>query len=184
MQEKVKLKANAFKNANELAIKNEIVIYGSTYMANFPFYELSKKIKLENAVYNRSIEGLTISEALNLLQVCVLDLSPAKIFIALGEEDYNLLDAIYNYNSIIKQIRYKLPQTEIYLICLNKTDEKATLFNKNIHAHCDGKKVFCIKFNQSSLSNPEQYKKRFKELCCFFRSSHITTADAFAIASI
>ena len=61
MQEKVKIKANAFKNVNELALKNEIVIYGSTYMANFPFYELSKKIKLENAIYNRSIEDLTIN---------------------------------------------------------------------------------------------------------------------------
>ena len=184
MQEKVKIKANAFKNVNELALKNEIVIYGSTYMANFPFYELSKKIKLENAIYNRSIEDLTINEALNLLQVCVLDLSPAKIFIALGEEDYDLPDAIYNYNSIIKRIRYKLPETEIYLICINKTDEKALLFNKNIYAQSDGKKVFSIKFNYSTLSNSEQYKKRFKELCCFFRSSHITSADAFAILSI
>ena len=60
MREKILLKANAMKETNDLMMKGEIVIFGSTYMAGFPFYDLINKCNLENAIYNRSIEGINI----------------------------------------------------------------------------------------------------------------------------
>lgn len=66
MKENVRTQANAMKAINDFTMKGEIVIFGSTYMSRFPLYELMNKCMLENAVYNRSIEGLTVKAALEI----------------------------------------------------------------------------------------------------------------------
>ena len=71
MKEKVKLSANAMIGINDLTLKGEIVVFGSTYMANFPLYELINKYHFENAIYNRSIIGLTTSEGLKFSMIAL-----------------------------------------------------------------------------------------------------------------
>ena len=78
MNEQVLLRAKAFEELNDLALKGEIVVFGSTYMAQFPFYELINRSCLETAVYNRSIPHMTLPEALELLPDCVLALEPER----------------------------------------------------------------------------------------------------------
>ena len=56
------------KSLNDITLKGEIVIFGSDYMADFPFYELINHYQIENAVYNRSIAGLTLADAAQALQ--------------------------------------------------------------------------------------------------------------------
>ena len=84
MKEHVKTTANAMIGLNDITLKGEIAVFGSTYMANFPLYEFINKYHFENAIYNRSIAGLTTSEALEIVQDCIISISPATIFIALG----------------------------------------------------------------------------------------------------
>ena len=89
MKENVRTTANAMKGLNDITLKGEIAVFGATYMSKFPLYEFINKYHFENAIYNRSIEGLTTSEALEIVQDCIISISPSKIFIALGEEDEN-----------------------------------------------------------------------------------------------
>lgn len=182
MKEQVIHKAEAFKGINELAMKGEIVIYGSTYMANFPFYELINKSKLENAVYNRSIEGMTIDEALELLQVCVLDLRPSKVFLHLGEEDFDQHDSIEKYQRLVGRVKEALPDAEIYLICLQNRNAQA--FNAMIEALSEQKRLGCIRLPLSAQSGIGVCRRQFKELSYFFRSRSITFSEAFAIAGV
>ena len=63
-------KIHMFQYYNLITMKGEIVIYGSTFMANFPFYELIQNQLFSNAIYNRSIEGLTLADAELGLQSC------------------------------------------------------------------------------------------------------------------
>ncbi|MBQ9079902.1 MAG: hypothetical protein IJY27_02410 [Clostridia bacterium] len=184
MKEDVLTKANAFKDINELALRGEIVIFGSTYMSGFPFYDLINKSKLEHAVYNRSIEGLTIDEAIEIAQTCVADIKPSKVFLALGEEDSDDPHAAEKYTALVNQLRALLPAAKFYLICLQSESNYAIKFNQNIAKLCDGKKVFRIEFAVSNLSQAALYKERFKELCRFFRSQSISFSDAFAMADI
>lgn len=183
MRENIVNKANSFKGVNELALKGEIVIFGSTYMANFPFYELANKSNMENAIYNRSIEGLTVEEALSILQSCVIDIAPNKVFLHLGEEDYEKPDTFEKYRTIVETIKKELPDAKIYLISLEEINEAAKSFNKKLSRLCDGKKVFYIKF--SCAENAKiNYKNRFRELSCFFRNGPISFSDAFAISGL
>ena len=184
MKEYVRVKANAMKKINDLALSGEIVIFGSTYMSEFPIYELTNKCKLENAVYNRSIKGLTVKEAMEILDDCVVDLDPSKVFVALGEEDESDPDAISEYTSLIASIREKLPNAMIYLIGLTNGGAFAEKFNQNMMNLCDNKYVRFISLVQKRASEHDLFKAQFKQLSCFFRNNPMTLSDIFSIASL
>lgn len=183
MKSNVKLSANAMIGINDLALKGEIVVFGSTYMANFPLYELINKYHFENAIYNRSIAGLTTSEALEIVQDCIISISPSTIFIALGEEDENNIDAIIQYNQIVKLIHSALPKSKIYLICLQGNTPYVDRFNANILSLCDNKKIYNIRLNSFSSTDTNTYKMQFKQLCCYFRDKPLSMAEAFTMAN-
>ena len=184
MKEYVKKKASAMKKLNDLTLPGEIVIFGSTYMSEFPLYELINKCKLENAIYNRSIEGLTVKDASEIIDDCVIEISPCKVFIALGEEDENDPSAVSEYSQLIDTIRQKLPRSTIYLIGLTGESSFAKNFNKNMLALCDNKSVKYIDLVKKSSSKSTLFKAQFKQLSSFFRTEPINMSDAFSLASL
>ena len=184
MKESVKTTANAIIGLNDITLKGEIAIFGSTYMANFPLYEFINKCQLESAVYNRSIEGLTIEEALHIVEDCIIAIEPQKIFISLGEEDENNPNAIKNYNELIRKIQGKMPACDIFLIDLLGESEYAKNFNKNILSLCDNKTIRHIQFVSPNLSEQAISKARFKQLSCFFRNKPLSMVDAFTMATL
>ena len=183
MKEAVLKKANAVKGLNEFALRGEIVIFGSTYMANFPFYELTKKSRLENAIYNRSIEGMTLAEAKELLEDCVFPLKPSKLFLAFGEEEAEETGtAIESYREIVQKTREKLPLSKIYLVCSDTSTQKD--LNEALEQLCDGKWVRRITLPAQNPCKKMEYKQRFEMLSSFFRDGRITMSDAFAMAAL
>ena len=161
-------KVRAFEALNDLSLKGEIVVLGSTYMAEFPFYELINRCRLENAVYNRSIEGLTVSEAAEILPAAVLELRPAKVFLCFDEGAEP-----QGYEALIRQLLAALPDAAIYLVG-RSAGEAARLAPL-----CDGKRVRYV-----GLPSAGGYQAAFKRLCCFFRRRPIDMADAFAMAAL
>lgn len=184
MKENVRTQANAMKAINDFTMKGEIVIFGSTYMSRFPLYELMNKCMLENAVYNRSIEGLTVKEALEIAKDCVAEIRPSKIFLSLGEEDEDNPDVINEYASLISTLRTQLPECELYLIALSGGGAYIDWFNHKIRQFCDNETVKYIDFTSKSTSEAALYKARFKQLSCFFRDRSITMSEAFVMANL
>ena len=184
MKENVRIRANEMKKINDISMKGEIVVFGSTYMSGFPLYELVNKCMFENAVYNRSIEGLTVKEALEIVKDCVIDIHPSKLFLALGEEDENNPNVISEYTRLVSEIRSHLPACDLYLIGLTDAGQYAANFNKKIMELCDDKKIKYIDFISKQASEMTLYKARFKQLSCFFRDKSLTVTDAFAIADL
>ena len=184
MNEYVRMKASAMKKINDLTLSGEIVIFGSTYMSEFPIYELTNKCKLENAVYNRSIKGLTVKEAIEILDDCVVDIHPSKVFISLGEEDESNPNVASEYACLVSKIRQNLPNTMVYLIALTQGGSFAESFNKTILRLCDNKKVKYIDLVKKAASENALVKAQFKQISCFFRAKPITMSDAFSLASL
>lgn len=184
MKEYVRAKANAMKKINDLTLPGEIVIFGSTYMSEFPIYDLINKCKLENAVYNRSIKGLSVKEAIEILDDCVVDIHPGKVFVALGEEDEADPNAIFEYTRLVSTLRQKLPKAMIYLIGLTNDGLFAENFNQNMLSLCDNKNVSYIELIKKSSSENALFKAQFKQLSCFFRTKPITMCDVFSLASL
>jgi len=181
MKEYVRAKANSMKKINDLALPGEIVIFGSTYMSEFPIYELINKCKSENAVYNRSIKGLTVKEAVEILDDCVVEIHPSRVFIALGEEDEFNPNAVSEYVDLVSAIRKKLPEAIIILIGIINGGSFAESFNKSILSLCDNKNVMYVELVKKGLSDNALFKAQFKQMSCFFRTNPITMGDAFEL---
>lgn len=184
MREQIRAAANAMKGLTALSLKGEIVVLGSTYMAQFPLYELVNRCQLESAVYNRSIAGLTISEAAELWPDCILPIRPGKLFLSLGEADEGNPDAAGQYAALVQKIRTELPACRLYLIELPGESVHAQEINACIRALCDRKHISRIRFVSPALSEAALYKARFKQISRFFRDQPPTMSEAFALANL
>lgn len=184
MRTELQKKAAMFHAVNDISMHGEIAVFGSTFMANFPFYELSKKYLMENAVYNRSVEDLTLLEAEEILDDCILELKPEKIFLALGETDLDNPSAMSVYSRILRKIQSKLPAAKIYVLpvqkdTFSKNEESRVAFNKNLRALSERLHVTFLDLPDLAPSNV-LYEKIFKRLGCFFRKSPLTFTEAFS----
>lgn len=183
MRAELQEKAAMFQAVNEITMRGEIVVFGSSFMANFPFYELSKKYVLENAVYNRSINDLTVTEAESVLNECVLNIKPGKVFLALGETEEKESAALAAYARILKKIKAKLPQTQIYILpVISKNEDSVYEFNEKLRTLSEQQNARFLSVLSSLSCTDSVYEKLFKQLHRFFRSNHLNFAQAFALA--
>lgn len=183
MRAELREKASMFHAINEITMHGEIVVFGSSFMANFPFYELSKKYVMENAVYNRSINDLTVEEAESVLNECVLDIQPSKVFLALGETDENCATALAAYARILKKIKAKLPKTKIYVLpVFPKNGGDRYEFNEKLKELTTQQNATFLSAFSTLTGTDVPYSKLFKQLNRFFRGNRINFAQAFAYA--
>ncbi len=147
---------------NKLAKKNGIVLWGSTLLNNQPVNELLQGFDVSKNIYNRSISGLKIAEAENSLEQCVLELSPSRVILNLGEEDVkcsdNVEQMIEQYRWILYKIHVSLPKCQLVVTTV------------------PGKGEVCDCFN-------EELKKLAKEFgCTFYRIPSVSTEEEFVLA--
>ncbi len=177
MKTEIIKKIKMYKVFNDITLKNEILIFGSTFTAGFPFYELAKKYPLSNAIYNRSIEGLTILDANKAIDDCVLSAKPSKIFYALGQDDTNTSDSLSLYKELLNKTKKALPLSKIYIMSIPSTNESAKIFNDSLKHLCED---YGTEFIDIDYTKP--YASIFKQLFPFFRSGKITFYEAFQMA--
>ncbi len=177
-------KINMFRTYNPITLRNEIVVYGSTYTAEFPFYELSKKYVLNHAIYNRSIAGLTLADAERYLQDCVLEVAPSSVFLSLGETDLETPDALAIYRRILCRIRAALPNTRQYVLSVRsaETGEQVSEFNERLHRLCRETDVGYLDIRGIDTADCHAYRKVFKRMITFAKNGNITFADAMLYA--
>ncbi len=119
--EKEKL-VEEYRQANRSALRGQVVCTGSSLMEMFPVEEWVKELGEEGpVVYNRGVGGYTTKDLLPILDVCVLDLAPKKVFINIGTNDLNdeqepLEEIMRRYEEILNVIERSLPETTIYLM--------------------------------------------------------------------
>ncbi|MBQ8374791.1 MAG: SGNH/GDSL hydrolase family protein [Clostridia bacterium] len=179
MRNEIAQQVNIFKVYNDIALKHEIVVFGGSYAAAFPFYELAQKYLFSNAIYNRSIKELTLTEAEECLNDCVCEIHPDKLFLCLGEHDIGNAVATGAYRRILRKLHSKLPKTQIYALPVFR--EGAEIFNNELRELCktEGAEFLDIRYTLSG--KPLPYGKIFKQLSRFFRKTPLTPAEAFSL---
>lgn len=180
MREEIREKVTMYRAVNELALRGEIAVFGSSFMANFPFYELSQKYVLSSAVYNRSIENLTLPEAEEALADCVLSIKPSKIFLSLGEKDEYTGEAIETYHRIIRKIQNKLPEAKIFILPLQE-GETEQAFNEALRKLAEHTGATFLSIPSTPLKK-SLYERIFKTLHRFFRNKALSLTEAFSCA--
>ena len=95
-----------YKHMNKSAVKNGIVFFGTDWLFDIPIAEFSNDNGVEAAVHNRSIKGLKLKDAENVLDCCVCDLNPIKVFINIGEND--IKSSVFDINAFQEQYEWLL----------------------------------------------------------------------------
>lgn len=115
------MKVAKYREENKSVQPGQVVFAGSSLMEMFPINKLLKEYGDDTIIYNRGIGGFVTWELLEVLDVCVTDLKPRKVFINIGTNDLSwssipIADVIANYDKIISKIEETLPGVRIYLM--------------------------------------------------------------------
>ncbi len=76
-----------YKKLNFVARSSSAVFWGTDWLYDTPLTELTESSAVECVVYNRSIKGLKIKDCEKVIDACVFDINPDKLFISIGEND-------------------------------------------------------------------------------------------------
>lgn len=115
------IKVKRYRNENKSVKAGQVVFAGSSLMEMFPINKLLAEHGDDTIIYNRGIGGFLTSELLEVIDVCVIDLKPSRVFINIGTNDLNwssipISAVMDNYDKIITAIESALPDVEIYLM--------------------------------------------------------------------
>lgn len=131
-------KAKNFKFLNQYAVKGQILFTGSSLMEQFPVTEFARDCGIEKLIYNRGIGGTTTDDFIREIDAVLFDLEPSKIFINIGTNDINERPdwkehLLANYEFILKQIKERLPEAEVYMMAYYPVNP--TVVDNEITAH-------------------------------------------------
>jgi len=127
-----------YKTLNELADKNGIVVFGGSEDMNVPLGELKQAFDIDSKMYNRSISGLSINDAISAYDACVAPLSPETVLLHIGSADLDSFEKApsafdYKYRELIAHIRSQNKKCRIVVISLKNYENNDTITEMNRH---------------------------------------------------
>lgn len=128
------IKVENFRKANKDIIKGQTVLTGSSLMEMFPANKLLDEIGSDIIVYNRAVGEFVTEELMKVLDVCVFDLQPSKVFINIGTNDLSdsripMQKIMDNYDKIITAIEENVPDVRIYMMAYYPINYEAAAEN-------------------------------------------------------
>ena len=116
------MKLRNYKAQNQYIQAGKILFTGSSLMEQFPITEFCLNEGI--TAYNRGIGGYTTDEFLAAIDVMMVDVQPAKLFINIGTNDIRPMPEggdwfehlSQNYRTICEIIRTRLPRTEVFMM--------------------------------------------------------------------
>lgn len=114
-------KIQRYREMNKTALKGSVLFAGSSLMEMFPVEQFAQEDSLPVTVYNRGVGGFITDELIENLDVCIIELQPAKLFINIGTNDLSdssrsipfIMD---NYAHILDTVKKSVPGVKIYLM--------------------------------------------------------------------
>ena len=128
--EKVEM-VKEYHRQNQLLPGGGIVFTGSSLMEMFPIEQwVAEMPEPRPLVYNRGVGGYTTSDLLPILDICVWELEPKKVFINIGTNDLSdpndsITGMITRYDQILTLIEVHLPDVPIYLMAYYPVNPEA-----------------------------------------------------------
>ena len=175
-----------FSQMNEVSSTNGVVFFGSTSFNEMPLAELARVYDLEEKVYHRRISGLTIADVDSVLDDCVLNLSPKKVFISIGEEDvekesFNEKEFLAKYEWMLYSIHDKC-DAQIYIVSVLSRMAIASRINERLSKLA--KETGCTYIDAASALYYEKPDMMiFEDLKPYIRNHNITFAEAMKMAN-
>lgn len=115
------MKIERYREENKTVKHGETVFAGSSLMEMFPINKLLAEHGDDTVIYNRGIGGFVSRELLAVVDVCVTNLKPSRVFINIGTNDLSdsripISELMDNYDKIVTAIENALPDVGIYFM--------------------------------------------------------------------
>lgn len=142
---------------NADAEKGGVVFAGSSLMEMFPVEEWVRELdRPMPPVYNRGVGGYRTEDMLPILDICIFELQPKKVFINIGTNDLSDPNETpeslaERYDRIITEIEARLPNTAIYMMAYYPVNIDAASGNM--------KKVLAVRTNEKINAANECVKR-------------------------
>lgn len=127
-----------FHEMNAVAKKGGVVFFGSNHFAELPVAELIQSFHMNETAYNRSLANVSIDEMAPMVDACVTELDPRKVFVNLGDSDLDnpALDVdefISKYEWLLYTIHNRT-KASIYVVSLLSATSAARKINIRLKA--------------------------------------------------
>lgn len=128
--------AEKFSEMNLLAQRGGVVFFGSDYFAELPISELAASFGIDEKTYNRSLGGLCIADMLAMIDVCITQLKPSKVFVNIGDADIkkgnvDIEDFISKYEWLLYNIHTET-NADIYVVSVLSDHSLAERINMRL----------------------------------------------------
>ena len=123
---------------NNLAEPGGIVIFGGSEDTTIPLCELKQAFELNSKLYNRSVTGLSITNAADLFDTCVAGLCPETVLLHIGTADIDLFkenapEFDRKYRELITHMKSLNEKCRIGIISFQNPDNSADIDEMNRH---------------------------------------------------
>jgi len=170
-----------YREVNSVTGPVNSVIFGTEGLAELPVAELVQNFGLNISVCNRSVEEAVLADAFDLLDECVYELKPAKVFLNFGDTDLMRNDFsrdafLSDYHRLIEAIRSHI-KCSIFVVSVLSGDAQAQDLNAALKEMADHDGCGYVNA-ESALSHEKPHLRLFSELIHYMREGRISFSDA------
>ena len=127
-----------YQKLNELAELGGIVVFGGSEDLKIPLGELRQAFSVESKMYNRSIAGLSVKDALLVYDECVAPIAPETVLIHIGEADRKFFEEHPSefdnkYRELLSHIKSQNKKCRIAVISLRNYESNPQIEEINKH---------------------------------------------------
>lgn len=170
-----------FHEVNSITGSVSSVIFGEERFAGLPVSELVQDFGLNISVCNRSVEGALLADAFELLEECVFELYPRKVFLNFGEADlaqpgFDMEDFLREYARLISCIHGRT-NSRVYVVSVPANDAEADRLNEGLRALA-GESGCCYVDTADIFRYEKPHLRLFNTLMHCMREGRISFAEA------
>lgn len=123
---------------NELAEQGGIVVFGGSEDLSIPLGELRQAFSVESKMYNRSITGLSVKDAVSVYDEYVAPIAPETVLIHIGEADRKFFEEHPSefdnkYRELLSHIKSQNKKCRIAVISLRNYESNPQIEEINKH---------------------------------------------------
>ena len=165
-----------YEALNKLAGPGGTVIMGGRSDLGLPLGELKQAFGLEDNLYNRSVDNLSVRNAAGVYDACIAQLAPSVLLLHIGEEDRALFqeesgEFDRGCRELVSHIRSMTPGCEVVMVSQELPDapgemESVRELNRHLKYIAESEQCRYEDISSKHVWNPDQTK----EVVAFVRS--------------
>lgn len=151
-----------YEKLNELAEQGGIVIFGCGADKDIPTGEIRQAFAVEEKIYNRSFENLSVTEAVGIYEKVIAPLAPETVLIHIGEADLVMFaedptEFDNKYLELIKVIKAQNKKCRVAVVSLKNYDNDPQIaeLNKHLKYIADSEKCEYGDISAKKVWNPK-----------------------------